>query len=81
VKKDLTYSEAFSKLQELVEQLEDGDIQLDELSANVKQANELIAICEIKLRSIETETRDAAKTAATRSRKKDDDAEATLSAT
>ena len=53
MKKDLTYSEAFSKLEELVGELEDGNIQLEELSAKVKQANELIVICEKKLRKIE----------------------------
>ncbi len=54
MKKDLTYSAAFTKLEELVGELEDGNIQLEELSAKVKQANELITICENKLRKIET---------------------------
>jgi exodeoxyribonuclease VII small subunit len=53
--KATTYNEAFSKLQELVAQLEDGNIPLDQLSTKVKQANELIAICENKLRKIEKE--------------------------
>lgn len=70
MKNDLTYSEAFSKLERLVEQLEEGDIQLDKLSAKVKQANELIAICESKLRKIDTEVKEAAKTATTRLRRR-----------
>lgn len=61
MKNELTYSEAFSTLQELVEELEDGNIQLEELSAKVKQANELITICEIKLRNIETDINASAK--------------------
>jgi exodeoxyribonuclease VII small subunit len=56
---DLTYSEAFSKLGELVEQLEEGNIQLDNLSDKVKQANELVAICENKLRKIEIDVKES----------------------
>ncbi len=55
MKSNLTYNEAYEKLEELVEQLEDGNIPLDKLSAKVKQANELVAICESKLRKIQTE--------------------------
>ena len=61
MKNNLTYNEAFARLSELVAELEDGDIQLDELSSKVKQANELIAICENKLRIIETEIKDSTK--------------------
>jgi exodeoxyribonuclease VII small subunit len=57
MKNDLTYKEAFSKLEELVGQLEDGDIQLDKLSEKVIQANELIAVCENKLRGIDKEVK------------------------
>lgn len=53
MKKDLTYREAFTKLQHLVGELEDGTIQLEELAAKVQQANELISICEKKLRKVE----------------------------
>lgn len=53
MKKDLTYSEAFTKLEHLVGELEYGNIQLEELAAKVQQANELIALCEGKLRKIE----------------------------
>ncbi len=70
MKNELTYSEAFSKLEDLVEQLEDGNIQLDKLSTKVKQANELIAICESKLRSIDAEIKVATKATPTRQKKK-----------
>ena len=72
MKNELTYSEAFLKLEELVEQLEDGNIQLDELSAKVKQADDLILICEFKLRSIVTEIEEATNTLALRPQKKND---------
>lgn len=60
MKSELTYNDAYTKLQDLVEQLEDGNIPLDKLSAKVKQANELLAICENKLRKIQTEIQTAA---------------------
>jgi len=72
VKNELTYSEAFSKLEIIVEQLEEGNIQLDKLSMKVKQASELITICEIKLRKIEIDINDSTKTLTTISRTKNE---------
>ncbi len=57
---NLSYSEAFASLEKIVEQIEDDSIQLDTLAEKVKQANELIQYCEAKLRSIETEVKNAA---------------------
>jgi exodeoxyribonuclease VII small subunit len=61
MKNEMTYSASFEKLEELVEQLEQGDIQLDQLTSKVKMANELIAVCEAKLRKIEKEVNEAIK--------------------
>jgi exodeoxyribonuclease VII small subunit len=58
MKKEMNYSEAYLKLEELVKQLEEGDIPLEELTQKVKQANELIAVCDAKLRGIEKEVGD-----------------------
>ena len=55
----MNYSEAYLKLEELVKQLEEGDIPLEELTQKVKLANELIAVCEKKLRDIDREITDA----------------------
>ena len=52
MKTELTFDNAFSKLEKLVEQIEDENIQLDELAEKVKEANELIKYCETKLRTI-----------------------------
>ncbi len=70
MKTDLTYSDAYSKLEELVEQLEEGNIPLDKLSLKVKQANELISICENKLRNIQTEVNETIKAVTKRQKKK-----------
>ena len=48
-----TYSDAFAELQQIVADIEDGEISVDELSAKVKRASELIAICKKKLMSTE----------------------------
>lgn len=48
-----TYSEAFDELQSIVSEIEQGEISVDELSAKVKRAAILIAICKQKLTSTE----------------------------
>lgn len=53
MKKEQTYSTAFSELEKLVRQIEDDKIPLDELAEKVKKANGLIKFCETGLRKIE----------------------------
>ncbi len=48
-----TYTEAFDELQNIVSEIEQGEISVDELSAKVKRAASLIAICKRKLTSTE----------------------------
>ncbi len=43
------YSEAFEELQLIVNEIESGEISVDELSEKVKRATVLIAICKEKL--------------------------------
>jgi len=64
MKPDLTYDEAFNKLEHLVGQLEESNIPLDKLSEKVKQANELIKICEDKLTKIEIDVTETIKATA-----------------
>ncbi len=49
-----TFDNAFTALAKLVNEIED-DIMIDTLADKVKQAEELISFCEIKLRAIENE--------------------------
>lgn len=51
--KKISYTEAFEELQRLVEEIESGEISVDELSEKVKRATELIKICKTKLTSTE----------------------------
>ena len=53
MKTELNYTQAFQQLQALVKQLEQGGIELNELTEKVEQANALIAICEAQLKQIE----------------------------
>lgn len=59
MKKEINYTEAFEKLEELLQQIERGDIRIDKLPEIVKQANDLIAICEERLRGIEEKVNEA----------------------
>jgi exodeoxyribonuclease VII small subunit len=47
------YSEAFDELQQIVSEIESGEISVDELSEKVKRATFLIRICKTKLASTE----------------------------
>lgn len=49
----INYTEAFNELQEIVTEIEEGEISVDELSAKVKRAAQLIKICRKKLTSTE----------------------------
>lgn len=49
------YTEAFEELQQIVADIEDGEISVDELSIKVKRASELIKICKDKLKATDTD--------------------------
>ena len=50
---DINYTDAFNELQEIVSDMEDGQINVDELAQKVKRATELIRICKSKLTETE----------------------------
>jgi exodeoxyribonuclease VII small subunit len=49
----ITYTVAFEELQQIVRDMEDGEITVDELAIKVKRAAELIKVCKNKLTSTE----------------------------
>ena len=53
MEKLINYTEAFDELQQIVGDIEEGEITVDELSIKVKRASELIKICKNKLTSTE----------------------------
>ena len=54
-KKNLSYSEAVDTIDEILQQIETGELDVDELAEKVKQAAELLKICRGKLFSTEKE--------------------------
>ena len=49
----INYVDAFQELQEIVAEIEQGEISVDKLSEKVKRASELIKICKLKLTTTE----------------------------
>ncbi len=54
-KKKLSYNEAFEQLQQILSKIESGELDVDELTASVKKAAELIKLCKGKLYDTEQE--------------------------
>lgn len=54
-KKTLSYSSALEELQEIMDKIENNEVDIDDLSALVKRANELTKFCEEKLKKVEQE--------------------------
>ncbi len=50
---DITYTQAFEELKEIVSGMEEGEISVDELSEKVKRAAFLIRLCKSKLIAVE----------------------------
>lgn len=53
MEENINYTDAFNTLQNIVTEIESGEISVDELAAKVKKATELIKICRKKLYSTE----------------------------
>lgn len=49
----INYQNAFNELQAIVEEIEQGEISVDELSEKVKRAAGLIKVCKAKLTATE----------------------------
>lgn len=53
--KQLTYSEAISRLDEIVQLIDNNEVEIDQLADKIKEANKLIAFCSEKLTKAEKE--------------------------
>jgi exodeoxyribonuclease VII small subunit len=54
-KKEFSFNEAVTKIEEILRNIESGELDVDKLSAEVKLASELIKQCQKKLKSTEEE--------------------------
>ncbi len=52
-----TYGDAASRLEEILEKIEEGEVDIDELSGLVREAAELVKLCREKIRAAETQVR------------------------
>jgi exodeoxyribonuclease VII small subunit len=54
-KKDKTYTEAIGELENILEKIESGDLDVDILSEEIKKASALLKFCKDKLYKTDTE--------------------------
>ncbi len=57
MKKEIKYEEAVRQLEEIVGKLEDGELDVDVLSTELKKAQALIKLCKDKLTKTDEEIR------------------------
>lgn len=55
--KKLTYTEAMTRLESIVNKIESGQMDIDSLADNLKEAKELVAFCKQKLTQVDTEVK------------------------
>ena len=54
-KKTISYTEAIGQIEEILQQIENGELDVDQLADKVKKASELLTICRNKLFETEKE--------------------------
>jgi exodeoxyribonuclease VII small subunit len=54
-KKEFSFNEAVKRIEEILHNIESGDLDVDKLSTEVRLASELIKECQKKLKSTEEE--------------------------
>ena len=52
---ELTYEKAMNRLEEIVKKIEGGEMDIDSLAANLKEAKTLVEYCKEKLTKVEAE--------------------------
>jgi len=55
--KEPTYGEAASRLEEILSKIEEGEVDIDELSGLVEEAAELVGLCRGKIRAAEVQVK------------------------
>lgn len=54
-KEEMTYEKAMARLEEIVELVENGKMDIDNLSVTLKEAQQLVAFCRDKLTKVDEE--------------------------
>ena len=55
--KKLNYTQAIQRLEEIVAKIESGEMDIDSLTDNMKEAKELVNFCKEKLTKVENEVK------------------------
>lgn len=55
--KEISYGQAASRLEEILKKIEEGEVDIDELSGLVSEAAELVTLCRTKIRAAETQVK------------------------
>ena len=55
MKNEETYSQALARLQQIVAQIDNGELEIDQLAEKIKEANTIIAFCHDKLTKADEE--------------------------
>ena len=55
--KKLNYTQAMQRLEEIVAKIESGEMDIDSLTDNLKEAKELVTFCKEKLTKVENEVK------------------------
>jgi exodeoxyribonuclease VII small subunit len=50
-----SYSKAMERLEEIVRQIDNNELEIDELADKLKEANEIVAYCSEKLNKVDKE--------------------------
>lgn len=53
--KEIKYEEAVRQLEAIVNKMEDGELDIDSMAAQLKQAQELVKLCKQKLKCTDNE--------------------------
>jgi len=56
---ELKYEEALKRLQTIVADIENGQTDIDQLAANLKEAKQLLAFCKEKLQKVEEDVKNS----------------------
>ena len=57
----ITYEMAMARLEDIITQMENGNIDVDKLTIRLEEANTLLKICQNKLKSVEDEIKEITK--------------------
>ena len=53
----MTYEKAVKRLEEIVKKIDGGEMDIDSLTANLKEAKDLVEFCKEKLTNVEAEVK------------------------